>query len=167
LYRMMTGLDSIVINTKKGKIYRVKPSTSYSTDVLERILRATAHTECAKRFPQGYCSYSRLIPSNTRYILSVDDEYKQTKTRTVYYERSVVVYDTVEKTVVDALSLVHGQARENTSISIVAGREDCHRFYNDILDEDKDMTGKYYEFLSKYRPEDSIIMHWAGSEGKN
>src|SRR5690606_932177 len=94
LYRMMTGLDSIVINTKKGKIYRVKPSTSYSTDVLERILRATAHTECAKRFPQGYCSYSRLIPSNTRYILSVDDEYKQTKTRTVYYERSVVVYDT-------------------------------------------------------------------------
>lgn len=167
LYRMMTGLDTVVINTKKGKIYRVSPRTDDVYSLLKRVIRAAAHTETAKRFAQGYCSYSKLFSPSIKYVLSVDDEYRHTKDRTVYYERSIVVYDTVEKTVVDALSLVHSKARENTTVSIVAAREDCHRFYNDPLDEDSTMTTKYCQFLSKYSPENSVIMHWAGSEGKN
>ena len=169
LYRMMTGLDTIVINTKRGKIYRVKlnSASSPSYDTLRRIIRATVHTECSKRFPQSYCRDSKLFSPSTRYLISVDDEYRQSKSDVVYYERAAVVYDTVECKVVDTLHLVHRDARENIAVPIIASRDDCHRFHNDPLGTDEDMERRYCEFLKKYSPEESVVVHWAGSEGNN
>lgn len=168
LYGMiMKKNNMIVINTKRGKVYRVTPKNDSVYSLLERIIRANAHVSWSTKFPQTYCKDSDLFGPNIKYILSVDDEYRSGGGRTNYYERAIVVYDVVEKTVVDALQIQHKDARENTSVPIVASRENCHRYHNDDLVDDPSMDQKYHEFLSKYRPECSVIMHWAGSEGNN
>lgn len=102
-----------------------------------------------------------------RYILSVDDEYRVIDEMVTYYERAVTVYDLKTKQVIEAVNIVHQKARENKSVPVVAERQDCHRFYNDILSEDKNMTDKYLNVIGKYNPDESLVIHWAGMEGKN
>lgn len=137
-------------------------------DSMKYIARAAYFLNKSERMKKLGVNYRDIyIPKNIRYILSVDDEYRIFRNHTVYYEKALTVYDLKTNKIVDSANLVHRNAEINREVSVVSERETCHRFCNKYLETDTRMDSDYLNLIGRWDPEDSLIIHWSGMEGKN